>query len=382
MSSVDVIVPCYNYGHFLRQCVESVLAQSVPSVRVLIIDDASPDKTSEVAVDLTREDSRVTFLRHTANRGHIATYNEGIEWACGDYMLILSADDYLLPGALTRSASLMDANPEVGFTFGKALTLDDRSAARQTHTVMDKTDWRILAGPEFIELSGSHNIVPTPTAVVRTELQKRVRGYRPELPHSGDMEMWLRLAAHASVGMLEAYQAVYRLHASNMSLGYTTTWWPDLQQRKAAFDCFFQTCSYALPNPQEFRRKLLWWFGCDAVGLASAAFNEGRMEVSEQISEFALALCPEVKRSLPWTKLACKRLMGYGVWRALRPAVAGIRQAALPLKRLVRSAHNYARPSRVHQSRHTLPAQVGHARDRCKKRGTRTQERIGSGLWG
>ena len=48
-SSVDVIVPCYRYGHFLRMCVESVLAQSYSPVRVLIIDDASPDNSGEIA---------------------------------------------------------------------------------------------------------------------------------------------------------------------------------------------------------------------------------------------------------------------------------------------------------------------------------------------
>jgi glycosyltransferase involved in cell wall biosynthesis len=57
VSSVDVIVPCYRYGHFLRQSVESVLAQRDISVRVLIIDDASPDCTAEVATQLSSEDS-------------------------------------------------------------------------------------------------------------------------------------------------------------------------------------------------------------------------------------------------------------------------------------------------------------------------------------
>jgi glycosyltransferase involved in cell wall biosynthesis len=52
MSSIDVIVPCYRYAHFLRGCVESVLAQSGPSLRVL--DYASPDSTSEVASDSLR----------------------------------------------------------------------------------------------------------------------------------------------------------------------------------------------------------------------------------------------------------------------------------------------------------------------------------------
>src|SRR5215831_20496875 len=114
MSSVDVIVPCYRYGHFLRECVESVLSQSDVNVRVLIIDDASPDNTPEVAAELVSEDPRVTFIRHSENKGHIATYNEGIEWASAEYMLILSADDCLLPGALSRAADLMDARPDVG----------------------------------------------------------------------------------------------------------------------------------------------------------------------------------------------------------------------------------------------------------------------------
>jgi glycosyltransferase involved in cell wall biosynthesis len=61
MSSVDVFVPCYRYGHFLRECVQSVLGETGQSVRVLIIDDASPDNTTEVATDLVNEDSRVTM---------------------------------------------------------------------------------------------------------------------------------------------------------------------------------------------------------------------------------------------------------------------------------------------------------------------------------
>lgn len=63
-SSVDVVVPCYRYGHFLRQCVESVLSQASVDVRVLIIDDASPDNTAEVASALASMDPRVYFVRH------------------------------------------------------------------------------------------------------------------------------------------------------------------------------------------------------------------------------------------------------------------------------------------------------------------------------
>ncbi|WP_253075319.1 MULTISPECIES: glycosyltransferase [unclassified Bradyrhizobium] len=56
MSSVDVVVPCFRYGRFLRECVGSVLTQSGPELRVLIIDDASPDNTAEVAEELVCSD--------------------------------------------------------------------------------------------------------------------------------------------------------------------------------------------------------------------------------------------------------------------------------------------------------------------------------------
>jgi glycosyl transferase family 2 len=333
MSSVDVIVPCYRYAHFLRECVGSVLAESELNVRVLIIDDASPDNTAEVATDLVREDSRVAFRRHATNKGHIATYNEGIEWLAADYMLLLSADDYLLPGALSMAANLMNAHPEVGFTFGKVVISAEsgiKSPPGPATAEDNEADQRIMNGLEFIELietSGSVNIVPTPTAVVRTELLKRVGGYRPELPHTGDLEMWLRLAAHASVGAFDAYQAVWRRHGSNMQLEYyrTKKQLPDLRQRKAALDCFIQTCESILPDAGRIHRGLLRPLGHESVARASGAFNDGEIEVSARLSEFAVSVCPEVKWSLRWALLGAKRCLGFRVWNSVQPAFAWVR---------------------------------------------------------
>jgi glycosyltransferase involved in cell wall biosynthesis len=334
LGRIDVIIPCYNYGHFLYQCVNSVLGQVGVDVRVLVIDDASPDNSAEVAVALARENSRVTVIRHSTNKGHINTYNEGIEWASADYMLLLSADDYLLPGALNRAADLMHVHPEVGFTFGNVIELSDSGNETPSKSIIKAT--RILKGHEFIELSGADNLVATCSAVVRTELQKRLGGYRDELPHTGDMEMWLRFAAHASVGFIPAYQGVYRCHGANMSRAYyfisdgrviytESGRLADLQQRKSALDCFSEHCHDVLPRREHFCRGLYRRLSELAVGRASAAFNDGEMEEFRQLSEFALTICPEIKSSSAWVKLTCKRWMGTRTWRALRPAAAAIR---------------------------------------------------------
>jgi glycosyltransferase involved in cell wall biosynthesis len=340
MSSVDVIVPCYRYGHFLRQCVSSVLSQSGVDVRILIIDDASPDNTAHVATELVKEDQRVTFIKHVDNKGHIATYNEGIEWASADYMLLLSADDYLLPGALCRAATIMDTHSEVGFTFGNVVELTDSGIEipRRSGAALPQETDCILQGIEFIKLSGAEVLVNTCTAVVRTTAQKLAGGYRTELPHAGDMEMWLRLAARSAVGFVTAYQGVYRRHSANMSSAhyyYTPNGQfvytfhgrlTDLQQRKTAIDYFFKDHVGSLPNSERLREKMLRSLAGLAIGSASAAFNEGELEQSRKLSDFACETCPQIKTSLGWAKLACKLRMGSKAWRALQPLAESVRR--------------------------------------------------------
>ena len=209
------------------------------------------------------------------------------------------------------------------------MILGDHDAVLQVKKVTQaagKADWRILEGQKFIELSGARCIVKTPTAVVRTELQKALGGYRRELPHSGDMEMWLRLAAHGSVGIVEAYQAVYREHDRNMSKRYCgESWLPDLEQRKLALDCFFETCSHTLTDAQQLRQRLLWSLACIAVGLASAAYDKGEIGLSLQLSTHALCACPQVTKSSSWKRLNFKRRIGNRAWRLLLPVVNGAR---------------------------------------------------------
>ena len=117
MSRVDVIVPCYNYGDMLEGCVRSVLSQEHVHVHVLIMDDASTDSTETVGRRLAAIDPRVEYRRHAVNRGHIATYNEALADISGDYCVILSADDLLTPGSLSRAVRFMDMHPSVGLAF-------------------------------------------------------------------------------------------------------------------------------------------------------------------------------------------------------------------------------------------------------------------------
>jgi glycosyltransferase involved in cell wall biosynthesis len=319
MSSVDVIVPCYRYGHFLRECVESVLAQEGVRVRALVIDDASPDDTRSIGRALAHKDSRVTFRRHEHNAGHIATYNEGLEWASADYLLLLSADDYLLPGALQRATALLDSHLTMSFVYGHALEWEHLAPRPQVgDETRDGPAERVISGKAFILQSQARSVVATPTAVVRTAAQKKAGGYRPSLPHSGDLEMWWRLACLGEVGVLASSQAVYRRHAINMSHDYLAI--ANFEQRAAAVRSFLDHGCLPRGDAAEVRKVLEHDLARYAVDLANNAFILGEDATQNELLRRALALDSHVRCSLPWLKLACKRLAGHSacLWMVSR----------------------------------------------------------------
>lgn len=332
MNTIDVVVPCHRYGRFLRECVGSVLSQSLPDLRVLIIDDASPDDSGAIADALAREDPRVTAIRHPTNRGHTATFNEGLAWAGARYLLLLSADDMLLPGALERAVTCLDANPHAGFAFGKCMEHHGAGPLRPQSTAAHDRHrgTHVLTGEAFVELSGGRNLVPTPTAVVRTSLQRQVGGYHLDLPHTGDMEMWLRLAAHADVAVIDAFQAVYRRHGENMSLSYANagTCVPDFEHRQAALEIFFRTHGKRLANVEQLQVSAMKSLARDAVGRASSAYNDGNLRACGQLRRLARGASPDVERTSPWFRLWLKTLIGQAAWRrihALRQSRAAAR---------------------------------------------------------
>jgi glycosyltransferase involved in cell wall biosynthesis len=322
MSRVDVIVPCYKYAHFLRGAVESVLGQEGVEVRVLILDDASPDRTAEVAAELAEVDPRVEWRRHGVNRGHIATYNEGLDWADGDYAVLLSADDVLTPGSLARAARLMDAHPSVGMAHGPGIIFEAEPPLWRGPSGGECTG-SVIAGAAFLEsfCAEGNNLVCTPTAVVRTRLQKELGGYRADLPHAGDMEMWMRFAAYGDVGVLDAVQAYYRVHAASMSRAYYETALLDLRQRKAAFDAVFEGHGASIREGDRLRQMADRELSMIAFWAASDAFETGDMARFRGLLDFALQVDPGVLARPEYARLLWKLRIGPRTLSALRPLI-------------------------------------------------------------
>lgn len=326
MSTVDVVVPCYNYARFLERCVSSITGQDEVDVRILIIDDHSNDDTPATARALAERDPRVHYRRHAANRGHIATYNEGLlEWAAAKYCVLLSADDMLAPGALARATRIMDEHSEVDLAYGMARVIGDEMQTAAEEQVSDEI--QLLTGARFLERCFRHgNPVPTPAAVVRTKTQQRLGGYRADLPHTGDMEMWMRFAAHGPVAVVRPVQAYYRWHGGNMSVQYYAGLLGDAREQMQACKEVLERWRDRLPaSANQWLELIAERTGTRAFWTASKAFDEGNMEAYRACLSFAAECYPPLRRQQAWWRLRAKALLGHSSWRRLQPVLDRLR---------------------------------------------------------
>ena len=79
VSTVAVVIPCFNYAQYLPDAVASVLSQDGVAVEVIIVNDASTDDSGDVAQRLARDNSRIRVIEHEVNRGPVQTFNDGLE---------------------------------------------------------------------------------------------------------------------------------------------------------------------------------------------------------------------------------------------------------------------------------------------------------------
>lgn len=110
---ISIIVPVYRVEHYLRQCVDSVLAQTYSDWELILVDDGSPDDCGHICDSYASRNSRIKVL-HTRNQGVSMARNRGLEIAEGDFITFLDADDVLHPLYLQVLVRLMSENPAAG----------------------------------------------------------------------------------------------------------------------------------------------------------------------------------------------------------------------------------------------------------------------------
>jgi hypothetical protein len=312
LPTVNVLVPCHNYGHFLSQCVTSVLTQKDVDVRVIVVDDASNDQSASVAAALARQDARVELISLPENIGMVRAVNRGLREVDGDYFVKLDADDLLSDGSLARSVALLERHPDVGFVYGRPhhFTGNKPPRLRSGHE-----HWTVWPGSEWLAIRYRRavNCISQPEAMIRTSTLRIAGDYNVSLPHTSDLEMWLRLAAVSNVGRINGVdQGYYRVHPGSMQRTINAGLLTDFVGRRDAFLSALLAAGERLHESAGLETTVRHELAAQALDCACRAFDRDRLDTVpvDKLVEFATATFSAATTLSEWRALQRRQLRG------------------------------------------------------------------------
>jgi len=212
---IDIIIPCYNYGHFLDDCLSAVTGQTRGDFAVLLMDNASTDDTAEKAAEWMRRDPRIRYQRNDINIGMLKNMERGYELTHADYVVILPADDLWAPEFLAETCNALDRNPQCTYawTGWGACRHPDDFMGKMT-TVPHEESGPVDDMP-FLTLQ---NYIPLSFGVFRRRACDQAGGlFAHFLPQLGDLYLWMRLSALGRAYFINRQLGRLRFHGSNFS---------------------------------------------------------------------------------------------------------------------------------------------------------------------
>jgi glycosyltransferase involved in cell wall biosynthesis len=207
-AEISVIVPLYNYEDVIVECLETVVAQDLERLAVVVVDDGSTDDGGrEAAAFLQQNSSRFVsarVVRHTRNQGLAMARNSGIAWSSEPYLFMLDADNRIRPPALSRLLEALNYS-RVAFAYSQLRLFGETDS----FGIADVWDPKKLKEGNYIDAM----------ALIAREALVLVGGYRPSSIEQGweDYDLWCRFAARGLRGVfLPEILCEYRIHSSSM----------------------------------------------------------------------------------------------------------------------------------------------------------------------
>lgn len=228
---IDVIVPVYNGGRYIGDCITSLLSQTLMPRRIIVVDDGSTDDTVEVVSSIQKSNPAVTLHGMGRNFGVSAARNAGIGLSDAAFIAFIDADDIWMPSKLALQMQIFNAAAKpVGFVHSSFFLIDEAG----NRLARNGDGQPLLSGNVFSKLLWEGNVLSgsASSVLIRREVLDRAGLFDDQLHYAEDWDLWLRLAAISAVGHTSEAVVGVRIHQQSAQLGL-----------KNRIDRFFQTMS-------------------------------------------------------------------------------------------------------------------------------------------
>ena len=197
MTLLSIVIPSYNQGAYIRETIDSALAQDYRPIELLVIDGGSTDETIDV---LKSYDAPELQWWSERDRGVVDAVNKGLARVRGEIIAIQSSDDAYMPGAFSAVAGAME---NFGLVYGDVETID--AASRPTGRTQ-------LPPFDLCEYAGKLTFIPQPAAFFTVEAMRSAGPWREDISYAADAEFYLRIAMKFPVRKIDRVIARYRYH--------------------------------------------------------------------------------------------------------------------------------------------------------------------------
>jgi glycosyltransferase involved in cell wall biosynthesis len=259
MATVSVLINCYNYGRFVVEAIESALAQSVPPLEIIVVDDGSTDDTPRILEQRYAGHSVVKVLRQR-NGGQLAAFVLGMEQAAGDIIFLLDADDKYERNHIEKVTGVFDEHRDTGFIFTAHRKFGDADDVVQYapqdldlgFSVIAVLKERIFIGSITSTLAIRRNIVLTLLPVLRQAAPRwRIR--------ADDTIIYGASLAGTKKYYLAEPTVLYRIHGNNCLFGQQGST-EEFYSHGLRRDTVFELLANHLGLGASVRMRVVWEF--------------------------------------------------------------------------------------------------------------------------
>jgi glycosyltransferase involved in cell wall biosynthesis len=212
MAHFDIIIPAYNGAKFLSSALESVIQQTYPDWRIILVNDGSTDETPAIGKAFQQRLGPKMLFISQENRGLSASRNIAIQHSTAPLLALLDADDIWLPNRLEASRRCFENN-QVGLSYGFVSLIDIDGNILHTQNLQDQLDDGCISSAIYTR---SVNL-PCPTISFRRQCISEVGGFDEDMRASEDRDLWLRIALKYEVARIPEVIALYRVSSGSMS---------------------------------------------------------------------------------------------------------------------------------------------------------------------
>lgn len=246
--SLTIAIPSYNKEKYIERCIKSVLIEKQYIDKIFVVDNCSSDKTLELARKFEPE---VTCIKNDTNLGMSGNFNKCIELCNTDWLMILHADDELLPGAIKKYLNYIEKYPDLGLIHADSYSIvDGDESSKSLHQVHKKELWK--AGIDA--LSCPYGVCSA--VMVKKDAYDKLGGFINS-SLSSDVEMWARISGKYDVGFINHPTVIY--HVSAASLGPQSLIKRSVKEIKADWDNLHEKIAQSYPTDlsrQEYLKRM------------------------------------------------------------------------------------------------------------------------------